>query len=226
MNKELTERCGTRCALSPYIGKFILAKGWIEDWKDLKDVRRYYISQPTIKKADKNTRWDELETISTEHHINLFIPKEDLYSVRGGELKMYESVSFAGIIKKYTRKDGSYDWGVKTLPQSNIEYTLQKMKTYVMDAANANGRYSREFLMALEFVIKKNLKELEQHLEDAGDLLPTFDGTYSSYKDELKHWMNCTDDIIRYIRCSCSNRRLRRKHKIPYNFAAEIPAFQ
>lgn len=226
MNKELTDRCGTRCALSPYIDKFVLGKGWIEDWKDLNDVRQYYISQPTIKRADKNTRWEGLETISTEHHINLFIPKNDLNSVKDVELKMYDSVSFAGVIKRYTRKDGSYDWGVKTLPQSSIEYTLKRMRTYVMDAAKDNGRYSREFLIALEFVVKKNLKELEQNLEDAGDLLSTFDGTYSSYKDELKDWMNCTDDIIRHIRYSCSNRKLRRKHKIKCNFAAEIPAFQ
>lgn len=222
---EPTEKCRKlRYALAPYINQFVLGTGWITDWKDVGKNRRYYISLPIIKVANKDKRFEDQQLISKEHHINLFIPLKDLSKTKY-KFKMYEEITFAGIIKKYTRKDGTYDWGVYPIPQSNLENRLNTMHSYIECVLKQEGRYSKQMLLCLEGVVKRELISLEKDLEVSGNLLPTFNGTYKDYKCEIKQWFDDVDFIIRKIRTACSNRKMRRQYKIPYNFAAEIPSY-
>ena len=45
-----------RTSLAPHLDEYVLCKGWIGDWEDIKEVstRRVFVLQPTIKQADKN----------------------------------------------------------------------------------------------------------------------------------------------------------------------------
>ena len=64
-----------RVDLAKYINQYVLCKGWITDWEQMNEnTFRAYIEKPLIKKPNKNAVWEELETLSREHHINLFLP--------------------------------------------------------------------------------------------------------------------------------------------------------
>ena len=223
--EDPTDKCRKlRYALAPYIEKYVLGTGWITDWKDIGKHRRYYISLPTIKVADKNLLFKDQQLISKEHHINVFISNE-LISQSKWKLKMYDDITFGGVIRKYTRKDGTYDWGVYPLPQSRLEYKLTEMRKYMHSVLVEEGRYSQQMLLFLERYAKAGLIDIESELENAGNLLPTFNGTYQSYKKEVAEWNDGVDYIIRKIRTACSNRKMRRRYKIPYNFAQETPSY-
>ncbi len=61
---EPTEKCRRlRYALAPYINQFVLGTGWITDWKDVGKNRRYYISLPIIKVANKDKRFEDQQLI-------------------------------------------------------------------------------------------------------------------------------------------------------------------
>ena len=49
----------------------------------------------------------------------------------------------------------------------------------------------------------------------------TFNGTYDFYKNEINEWFAAAEEISTKIRSICSNRAMRRKHKVKSNFAAE-----
>ena len=66
---------------------------------------RVFVSQPTIKKPDKNKKFENQE-ISTEHHLNLFIKHEDLDDYMT-EWEMHSHIGFTGIVNNYTRKNGT-----------------------------------------------------------------------------------------------------------------------
>ena len=64
-----------RVDLAKYINRYVLCKGWITDWEQINETTfRAFIEKPLIKKPNKNAVWDDLETLSREHHINLFLP--------------------------------------------------------------------------------------------------------------------------------------------------------
>ena len=60
-----------------------------------------------------------------------------------------------------------------------------------------------------------------RHLEEAGDRLPTFNGTYDFYKQEITEWLDIAKYISQIIRSICGNREFRRRHKIKKNFLPE-----
>ena len=94
-----------RTSLSKYLDKFVLCRGWIGDWEDFhhSKTRRITVLQPTIRKPDKDLLFQEQEIISTEHHINLFIPFNDLtnYDIKFFELR--EPIHFSGVVEHYKR---------------------------------------------------------------------------------------------------------------------------
>ena len=100
-----------RTNLKPHLGTFVLCKGWIKDWKDIDEKhpqRKVLISQPTIRKPDKDLLFENQPIISTEHHLNLYINKEDLSDYPKFELN--NTLDFSGIIEGYMRSNGSIDF--------------------------------------------------------------------------------------------------------------------
>ena len=120
-----------RVDLADYINQYVLCKGWITDWKQINETTiRAYIEKPVIKKPNKDLVFDDLDLISIEHHINLFLPwKND--GIGKHPYKRYECVTFAGYIKQYTRSDGTTDYGVYPIAQSTLHQELLEMNDYI-----------------------------------------------------------------------------------------------
>lgn len=212
-----------RIDLANYINQYVLCKGWITGWEQINEnTFRAYIEKPVVKKPNKNAVWDDLETISKEHHINLFLP----YNIeKGNPYKRYACVTFAGYIKQYTRSDGTTDYGVYPIAQSTLHQELLEMDDYVKSVNDEFSTTSVETLMHLEKNVKPYILHLEEELEDAGDLLPTFYHNYDFYKKEINEWKNSIGHLCNIIRTIHSNRRLRRQYKIKENLAIYVPEF-
>lgn len=83
-----------------------------------------------------------------------------------------------------------------------------------------------EALIHLEENVKPYIMHLEEELIDAGDLLPTFYGTYDFYKNEINGWKEIVCILCKRIRTIHSSRKLRRKCGLKKNLAIHIPEFQ
>ena len=214
-----------RVELSKYEEQYVLGKGWITDWKyPNEETLRATISNPIIKKPDKNLLFEEQELLSKEDHINLFLPFPKNY-IKALPYKRYDQVTFAGIIKSYTRKDGSNDWGVFPIAQSMLHMEFFEMTEYVSNILDNYDNGAVEILIHLEKNVKPYILHLEEELDEAGDLLPTFYHNYQYYKRQIDAWKVDITHMCKIIRTIHSNRRLRRKCKISKNIARHIPAF-
>ena len=80
-------------------------------------------SQPTIRKPDKSKLFQDQERITTEHQLNLFIDKNDLGSY-GMEFEMNLPINFSGIVERYTRKNGTEDYGIYPTIDSTLHTKL------------------------------------------------------------------------------------------------------
>ena len=158
-----------RYALTPYINQFILGRGWVEGWEDYDDARRFYIKYPTIKKADKNLTFDKQQVISKEHHINLFLPfnqmnEKELELVKG--VKMYDCITFSGRIQKYWRKDGTYDFSVKSIPQSYMEDMIAMIHKEIKSTIKKAGAITPDTLMVMEYYTKPKLNAIDKKIDE------------------------------------------------------------
>lgn len=207
-----------RTALMPYLNQYVLARGWITDWKDEEDTkcRRVCVSNVILKKANKNLAFEEQELISKEDHLNLFFPEQDFTDF----YERYTCVAIAGYITQYTRREGTIDYGIRTIPQSYLHERLDNIfeRFGLATTQKLLTPYSLTTLLSL----KSELGELLEELENAGDLLPTFYKTYSQYKAEINELIELFNIGINKINSVCSNRSFRRKHKVKKNFAANI----
>jgi len=208
-----------RTALIPYHNQYVLAKGWITDWKDDKDTqtRRVYVSNVVIKKADKNLAFENQELISKEEHLNFFVPLQYLPYT---PCKKYTCLGVAGYITEYTRKDGSIDYGLKPIAQSMVEENIATVCERARLITNEKLLAPKTLMML--YSLKKQMVECDKELEDACDFLPTFYRTYADYKKDIKKMIGVFDEGISIINSACSNRAMRRKHKIKTNFASTI----
>jgi len=208
-----------RTALIPYVNQYVLAKGWITDWKDDEETqtRRMYVSNVIVKKADKHLTFDKQSLISTENHLNFFFPLQyipkDFYD-------RYTCVALAGYITEYTRKDGSIDYGLNPIKQSMVEDHIIEVceRAKLMTQSNM---LTPKSLLTLH-LLKQEIKECDMELEEAGDLLPTFYSSYDEYKKDIKTIADTFDEGIALINSICSNRAMRRAHKVKHNFARTI----
>ena len=210
-----------RKALQPYVNQYVLGRGWITDWEDMDNgVTRVYVAQPTLKKPDKHLLYEDQEIISTEHHLNLFIDKDWLEGMEGWKAEKYKQIDFTGIVQHYTRSNGTHDFGVYPTPQS----TLHKRLDLLAGASSVVAKHFRispETLGWAEHVMPPILGAFMHHLEDAGDRLPTFNGTYDFYKKEITEWLDIAAYMSQVIRSICGNREFRRRHKVKKNFLPE-----
>ena len=208
-----------RTALMPYENQFVLAKGWITDWKDDEKTqkRRIYVSNVMVKKADKNRSFNNQLLISEEDHLNFFIPMDHLPYI---PCEKYKCLALAGFIHKYNRSNGSMDYGINLIDQSLAEDHIFEVceRAKAMTSIKLLTPKSLNTLHSL----KKQIIECEKELEDAGDLLPTFYNSYAEYKRLISILKDSFEQGILVINSVCSNRALRRKHGIKNNFASAL----
>ena len=205
-----------RQKLADYLNEYVLCKGWIGGWEDIKEcsTRRVFIKQPTIKKADKNKLFSEQELISTEHHLNLFIKFEDLYKYET-IWEMNQTIQFAGLVEGYTRSNGSTDYGVYGTEQSTIHFQLERFIQSIKETSN-NPNPEDIDLPFLEQQASQ-LMMLAAEVDEAGDRLPTFHKTYEEYKDTLCALAVVVPSIVRKTRAFIASRDYRRSKKVRKN---------
>ena len=208
-----------RTALMPYANQFVLAKGWITDWEDDKKTqkRRIYVSNVKVKKADKNRSFNNQILISEEDHLNFFVPMDHLPYI---PCEKYKCLALAGFIQKYTRSNGSMDYGINLIDQSLAEDNIFEVCERAQ-AVKGVKLLTPESLIMLH-LLKKQIADCEKELEEAGDLLPTFYSSYAEYKRLISTLTDYFDKKISIINSACSNRALRRKHGIKHNFASAL----
>jgi hypothetical protein len=208
-----------RTALIPYKNQYVLAKGWITDWKDYEktQIRRVYVSNIAIKRPDKNLTFENQELISKEDHLNFFIPIE---YVPYTPCEKHTCLGLAGCITEYTRKDGSIDYGLKPIAQSIIEDSIASVCERARLMTNEKV-LTPKTLMTL-YSLNQQMVDCDKQLEEVGDLLPTFYRTYADYKKDIKAMIKVFEEGISLINSICSNRAMRRKNKIKGNFASTI----
>ena len=97
-------------------------------------------------------------------------------------------------------------------PQSTLHNRLDLLAD-TTEMIGKNFKISPETLGWAEHAMPPILNEYLRHLENAGDRLPTFNGTYDYYKKEIIEWLDAADYISKTIRSICSNRALRRGTK-------------
>ena len=215
-----------RTPLAPYLDKYVLCKGWIADWEDMPEcsTRRVFVSQPTIKKANKNLLFKEQEVISTEHHLNLFIRYEDLTDY-DAVFELNSPISFTGVIERYTRSDGSIDYGVYANKQSTIAFKLERLIKSLQETMNTE-RLEDINLEYLSTAALRQLRSLKDELEECGDMLPTFNKTYEQYLFELDALTYGVAHIIKRARDYLGSREYRRSKKrkgSPLSHISSIP---
>jgi len=208
-----------RTALIPYVNQYVLAKGWITDWKDDEETqtRRMYVSNVIVKKADKHLTFDKQTLISKEDHLNFFVPLQYIPKTFYGK---YTCVALTGYITEYTRKDGSIDYGLNPIKQSMVEDHIIEVceRAKLMTQSNL---LTPKSLLTLH-LLKQEIKECDMELEEAGDLLPTFYSSYDECKKDIKTIADTFDEGIAIINSVCSNRAMRRANKVKHNFARTI----
>ena len=213
-----------RDKLAPHLNEFVLCKGWIEDWKSVdENITQVYIKNPLIKEANKNVLFDDLNLISKEHHINLFLEKE-----HSQDLRRLEEIFFNGVISQYTRSNGTKDYGIKPEPFSSLHTEIDAL----FDDLEINFKkrpkdfVTKGTLITYELKLSPRLDKVQKKVEEAGDKLPTFYYTFSQYKEMIKELTDELKERIKFIRHICSNRKLRRQFGVEYNFALSIPTYE
>ena len=69
-----------------------------------------FVSNPIIKVANKDILFKDQQLISKEHHINLFIPLEDLSKCKF-KIEMYSEITFERCYKEIHQKG----WNIRFL---------------------------------------------------------------------------------------------------------------
>tara|TARA_B100000282_G_scaffold83932_1_gene58378 strand:+ start:507 stop:1202 length:696 start_codon:yes stop_codon:yes gene_type:complete len=213
-----------RTSLSKYLDKFVLCRGWIGDWEDFhhSKTRRITVLQPTIRKPDKDLLFQEQEIISTEHHINLFIPFNDLtnYDIKFFELR--EPIHFSGVVEHYKRKDGSNDFGIYATKQSTLPYEIYRLKKSVFDSRT----FEDKDIQYLEEYALPKIKSLVERLEKSVKCLPTFNHTYPDLMGTLIGLGLGVGERIEQIKSIKQTRRYRRLQKSKKSFIDEVKSIK
>jgi hypothetical protein len=205
--------------LANYVNQLITCKGYIKDFAllDNKEIRQITLSNVVIKKADKNLSFAGQTLISKEDHLNLFLDKQEVSCSRG---ERYEKVYIMGYIKQYTRKDGSLDYGVRPAEHTDFNENFKDLVDRAV-IAERNGIINETNLKTL-LQVRAELSLVDAKIDSVGDLLPTFGMSYKDYKDATKEMMQVFDERIKYIISICSNRSMRRAHKVKRNFLLDM----
>ena len=202
-----------RSALVPHLNQLVLGKGWIDSWEDFKSTqtRRVCVKQPTIKIADKHTLFANQQVISTEHHINLFIPY-NLLEQYEAQFITHSPISFSGEVVEYQRQNGSVDYGISANPQHRINLDLERLSLALVDIGRAYP-FASSTLAFYEHTALPQVRLLQERLEQAGNALPTFENTYKEYKRMLEEMGGTIEMVIGKVKRHTQTRDYRRQQK-------------
>lgn len=202
-----------RSALVPHLNQLVLGKGWIDSWEDFKSTqtRRVCVKQPTIKIADKHMLFANQQVVSTEHHINLFIPY-NLLEQYEAEFITHSPISFCGEVMEYQRLNGSVDYGITANPQHRLNLDLERLSLALVDIGRANP-FASSTLTFYEHTALPQVRLLQERLEQAGNALPTFEKTYKEYKKMLEEMGGTIEMVIGKVKRHTQTRDYRRQQK-------------
>ncbi len=213
-----------RTSLSKYLDKFVLCRGWIGDWEDFRYTkkRRLTILQTTIRKPDKDLLFKEQEIISTEHHINLFIPFDDLTNYDTKFFELRNPIHFSGVVEHYERKDGSNDFGIFASRQSTLPMEIERLKHSVFDSRT----FEDKDIQYLEEYALPKIKKLIVRLEKSEDCLPTFHHTYPDLMGTLLGIGMGVKERLEQIKTIKQSRPYRRQRKSKKSFVEEVSSMK
>jgi len=202
-----------RSALVPHLNQLVLGKGWIDSWEDFKSTqtRRVCVKQPTIKIADKHTLFANQQVVSTEHHINLFIPY-NLLEQYEAQFITHSPISFSGEVVEYQRQNGSVDYGISANPQHRLNLDLERLSLALVDIGRAYP-FASTTLAFYEHTALPQVLLLQERLEQAGNALPTFEKTYKEYKKMLEEMGGTIEMVIGKVKRHTQTRDYRRQQK-------------
>jgi hypothetical protein len=202
-----------RSAFVPHLNQLVLGKGWIDSWEDFKSTqtRRVCVKQPTIKIADKHTLFANQQVVSTEHHINLFIPY-NLLEQYEAQFITHSPISFSGEVVEYQRQNGSVDYGISANPQHRLNLDLERLSLALVDIGKANP-FASTTLAFYEHTALPQVRLLQERLEQAGNALPTFEKTYKQYKKMLEEMSVAIEMVIKKVKHRTQTRDYRRQQK-------------
>ena len=205
-----------RSALSSHLNEFVLCRGWISFWEEIPEysTRRVVVSQPTIKKADINLLYKDQKFISTEHHLNLFIKHEDLpnYEI---VFELNEIINFTGLVERYTRKDGSEDYGIYANSQSTIPYEIEKLVRGYDDATKSMDNWEKnlDYLKTYAEPKTQDLIMRLKEIHEGENMLPTFHKTHKQYLKQLVELFYDIPESIKSYENYIASRQYRRHKK-------------
>jgi hypothetical protein len=197
-----------RTGLSPHLGQEVLCKGWIAFWEDLVGLstRRVVVSNPVIRKADCNLLFEDQVLLTKEHHLNLFIKHQDLPNY-DTTFQLHQPIQFSGQVHQYWRADGSSDFGVYAERQSTLHFEIEKVLLAVYKSA-ASAESTHQLIR--DYALPK-ARQLLNDLDRAGDMLPTFRGTYSTYKQLLEDLLRDSQCVLVHVKSRTFRRRDRHR---------------
>ena len=200
-----------RRKLIPYLHQLVLVKGWVDCWEDFDFTksRRVCVKQPTIKVADKNSLFANQKMVSTEHHINLFIPHEYLGDYEAHFIT-HAPISFSGVVVEYSRRNGTIDYGISASPQHRFLIDLERLCLAVADISRRMP-LAPSTLAFYEQAALPQVLALQERLKAAGNSLLTFDKTQNEYEVILEKVLYIITRARNGILFQTSNRQNRRR---------------
>lgn len=197
-----------RTGLIPYLGQQVLCKGWIASWKDLEGTatRQVVVRNPTIRKPDRNLRFEKQSLLVKEDHLNLFIEHKDLPNY-DATFQLHEPIQFSGVVQDYVRSDGSTDYGIYAGSQSTLPFEIERVRLAAYESSVGEEGLEELFRDTLLPKAEQLLKDLEE----GGDGVPTFRGTYRTYKEQLQEVIRDMRSILVHIHSRTFRRRYRRR---------------
>lgn len=163
--------------------------------------------------------FDKQKTICKIDHLNIFC---DDGSNPSHQEDKYQRIAFSGFVIQYTRKDGSMDYGIQQVQQTNFFRILEFIQGEIAALTRCKRGIAGNYFRILE--IADFLLTLEDSIEEQGDYLPTFDCDYLYYKENTTQMVDGLRFAADKIKFLCGNRRLRRKGKISSKLAEQILA--
>jgi len=218
-----------RTSLSPFLNQFVLCRGWISYWEELPEqsTRRVVVSQTTNKKADIHLLYKDQEVISTEHHLNLFIKHDDLpnYEIL---FQLNEIINFTGVVEKYTRGDGTQDYGIYANQQSTLPYEIEKLVKGFDDAIQSFEVFDKSLDYIQNYAYPKSMELIYRmkEIDDGKNMLPTFHKTFNQYFKDLAEVFQSIPLNIEKHKSIISSRDYRRgKRKVKRNTKGKVKNF-
>ena len=201
-----------RKSLSHSVGEQVLVLGFLDAWFTEDQQVRVCLKQPVIKKADREKLFDDQKLISKEHHINVFCSEEYWQSTR---FTRYQKIQFGGHIYRYERKNGSIDYGVKSIRTYQVEEAVEYLQRITQTALD--NLHGDDLITLLDREIIPAINASLATIEASGDLLPTFYRTYSDYLKILNGYLEnlerLKDKVITLLRTRSYRRFCQRRHK-------------